>query len=267
MLFLRQPGQDGDVRLAERQPRQVPPLDPAHLLAGERARLLAGVQGAPVERQLDLQVGIDVLDARVLLADGSAHPQLLAQLARQRGALALVRLDLSARKFPERGALALGAPERDQHFAVAFDHRRDHQNAAERAHGSNPREKRAPALETMYATPGSTKAGCENPLPGSKAPRASPVSRSTPKSGPRSLATITSPRDATGWVGYRSRPSCRVQSFLPFARSTATSCPWPPPITRRPSTSTWFAPGSGKVQICSPVRPSSATRPAFALAT
>ena len=38
------------------------------------------------------------------------------------------------------------------------------------------------------------------------------------RSGP---ATITRPRDATGWVGYRSRPSCRVQSFLPFARTKA----------------------------------------------
>src|SRR6267143_1345899 len=201
MLFFGEPREDGDVGLAEGQAGQVAARNPAHLLASQRSRLLARVQGAAVERELHLQVRVDVLDPRVLLADGGAHAQLLAQLPRERGSLSLARLHLSAGEFPERGALALGTPQRDQHLAVALDHRRDHQNAAERLHGSSPSEKSTPPFDTMNATPGRAKAGCENPLPGSKAPRASPVCRSTPRSAPRSCATRIRPCTATGWVG------------------------------------------------------------------
>src|SRR4051795_8414269 len=121
MLFFGEPREDGDVRLAERQAGEVATRDPADLLAGQRPRLLARMQAAAVERELHLEVRVDVLDPRVLLADGGAHAQLLAQLARERGSLSLVWLHLPAGEFPERAALALGPPQGDQHLAVALD--------------------------------------------------------------------------------------------------------------------------------------------------
>src|SRR5437899_4150494 len=153
--LFRQPDEDGNVGLAERQPGEVAPGDPADPFAGDRPRFLAGVESAPIERELDLEVGVDVLDARVFLADRCTHAQLLPQLAREGRPLALGRLHLPAGEFPERGALALGPAKGYQHLAIALDHRRDHQNAAEPLHGRRPSENNVPPLERTYAMPGS----------------------------------------------------------------------------------------------------------------
>src|SRR3954464_13138154 len=139
-----------------------------------------------------------MLDARVLLADRHANAQLFHQLARERRPLALARFDLAAGKLPQRGALALGPPERHQHLAVPLDHRGDDKDPL---HGKRPSENSVPSLERMKATPGTTSARCEKPLPGSNAPRASPVCASMPMSGPRSRATMTRPLIAAGCVG------------------------------------------------------------------
>src|SRR5262249_41379726 len=106
-LFLGHLGQERHVRLAEGQPGQLAARHPAQLLCGERARVLPLVQPRPVEGQLDLQVGIDVLDARVQLADLDADAQLLPQLPGESRALSFARLHLAAGKLPEAGALAL----------------------------------------------------------------------------------------------------------------------------------------------------------------
>src|SRR5215831_7123837 len=136
-----------------------------------------------------------MLDARVLLADLRAHPELLAQLAGEGGPFTFAGLDLAARELPQRRPLALRPPQRDQHPVAPFDDAGDDKDPLQ---GRRPSEKSAPPLERMYATPGSAKTGCEKPLPGSNSPRGSPVCASMPSSGPRSRATRTMPFMITG---------------------------------------------------------------------
>src|SRR5207245_10729426 len=97
----------------------------------------------------------EALASRVFLAERCPPAQPPPQLAREGRPRALGRLHLPAGEFPERGSLALGPAKGYQHLAIALDHRRDHQNAAEPRHGRRPSENNVPPLERTYAMPGS----------------------------------------------------------------------------------------------------------------
>src|SRR5439155_90537 len=171
------------------------------------------------------------------LADLDPDAQLLPQLPGQRGALPFARLHLAAGELPQAGPFALFLPAGHQHLAAALDQRCHDEHPA--VHGSSPREKSTPALETTNAAPRTTSAGPENPEPGSKAPRVRPVTASTAMSGPRSSATSTSPPITDAAVEYRSFPSGSFQRTLPSPRASASSAPFPLAYTRGPSTITW----------------------------
>src|SRR5207302_1594325 len=109
---------------------------------------------------------------------------------------------LAARELPQVGALADRLAARHQHLVAPLDQRGHDEDPP--LHGSSPRPKSTPALETMKAPPGTTSGPPENPEPGSNAPRARPVVASTASSGPCSIPTRSRPSVAPAAVAYRS---------------------------------------------------------------